>query len=97
MEPNVSAVGLLSQALQAFFAASVQSANTSFNSLLDALLSTARGPGGGGGPASKQAFYSIAQCAAVLCLAAGDSKCSATVAMLITTLKEGSGSDSVRA
>eukprot|EP00246_Nothoceros_aenigmaticus_P008850 TRINITY_DN2398_c0_g2_i1.p1 TRINITY_DN2398_c0_g2~~TRINITY_DN2398_c0_g2_i1.p1 ORF type:complete len:1034 (-),score=241.13 TRINITY_DN2398_c0_g2_i1:61-2811(-) len=85
------------QALQAFFAASVRSANTSFNALLDALLSTARGPGGGvGGPASKQAFYSIAQCAAVLCLAAGDAKCSTTVAMLISTLKEGNGSDSLQ-
>lgn len=74
------------QTLQCFFAALVQSANTSFDGLLDALILTAKGSAAAG-PASKPAFYSIAQCAAVLCLAAGDAKCSSTVAMLIDILK----------
>ncbi|KAL3700206.1 hypothetical protein R1sor_018228 [Riccia sorocarpa] len=81
------------QTLQGFFAALVQSANTSFDSLLEALLSTAKNSGSHGGPASKQAFHSIAQCVGVLCLAAGDTKCSSTVAMLINSLKGGSGND----
>eukprot|EP00249_Psilotum_nudum_P024642 c29247_g2_i2 orf=410-4126(+) len=82
------------QTLQSFFASLVQSANTSFDALLDSLLSSARGSAAAGGPASKQAFYSIAQCAAVLCLAAGDEKCSSTVAMLMSILK-GSNSHAV--
>lgn len=65
------------QILQAFFAALVQSANTSFDTLLEALLSTARSASPGG-RASKQAFHFTAQCAAVLCLAAGEAMCSKT-------------------
>lgn len=65
------------QTLQAFFAALVQSANTSFDTLLEALLSTANSASPGG-PASKQAFHSTAQCAAVLCLATGEAMCSKT-------------------
>ncbi|KAH9575070.1 hypothetical protein CY35_01G092900 [Sphagnum magellanicum] len=84
------------QTLQGFFAALVQSENTSFETLLDALLDTARSAVAPGGPASKQAFYSIAQCAAVLCLAAGDAKCSSTVAMLITTLRTSNGTDATQ-
>jgi cullin-associated NEDD8-dissociated protein 1 len=84
----------LLQTLQAFFAALVQSANTSFETLLEALLSTSRGASPGG-PASKQAFHSTAQCAAVLCLAAGEAKCSQTVGMLITTLRTSNGTDAV--
>lgn len=79
------------QALQSFFAALVRSANTSFDSLLDALIAISKGPAGAGGPAGKQAYYSIAQCAAVVCLAAGDAKCSSTVAMLINMLKGTNG------
>lgn len=82
------------QTLQGFFAALVQSANTSFDILLEALLSTARSASPGG-PASKQAFHSTAQCAAVLCLAAGETKCSQTVGMLITTLRTSNGTDAV--
>lgn len=84
----------LLQTLQAFFAALVQSANTSFETLLEALLSTSRSASPGG-PASKQAFHSTAQCAAVLCLAAGEAKCSQTVGMLITTLRTSNGTDAV--
>jgi hypothetical protein len=83
------------QMLQGFFAALVQSANTSFKTLLESLLSTARSTVAPGGPVSKQAFYSIAQCAAVLCLAAGDAECSSTVAMLVTTLRTSNGTDAV--
>ena len=72
--------------MQSFFAALVQSDRASFNSLLDSLISTAKGSASGGS-AVKQAFYSIAQCVAVLCIAAGDPKCSSTVEMLINMLK----------
>jgi cullin-associated NEDD8-dissociated protein 1 len=72
----------------------VQSANTSFDTLLEALLSTARSASPGG-PASKQAFHSTAQCAAVLCLAAGEAMCSQTVSMLVTTLRTSNGTDAV--
>jgi len=81
--------------LQGFFAALVQSANTSFKTLLESLFSTARSAVAPGGPVSKQAFYSIAQCVAVLCLAAGDAECSSTVAMLVTTLRTSNGTDVV--
>jgi cullin-associated NEDD8-dissociated protein 1 len=74
------------QALQAFFAALVQSDGASFNNLLDSLISTAKGSASGGS-AAKQAFYSVAQCIAVLCIAAGDPKCSSTVEMLVNMLK----------
>ncbi len=82
--------------LQGFFAALVQSANTSFKTLLESLLSTARSAVAPGGPVSKQAFYSIAQCVvAVLCLPAGDTECSSTMAMLVTTLRTSNGTDAV--
>lgn len=79
------------QALQSFFAALVRSENTSFDSLLDALITASKSSAAGGGPAGKQAYYSIAQCAAVVCLAAGDANCSSTVAMLINMLKGTNG------
>ncbi|KAF6143925.1 hypothetical protein GIB67_001719 [Kingdonia uniflora] len=74
-------------ALQNFFAALVQSANTSFDVLLDALLSSAKPTPQTGGLA-KQALYSVAQCVAVLCLAAGDQKCASTIQMLTGILKD---------
>lgn len=83
------------QALQNFFAALVYSANTSFDKLLDSLLSTAK-PSPQSGGVAKQALFSIAQCVAVLCLAAGDQKCSATVKMLTDILKDDSATNSVR-
>ncbi|KAG5541199.1 hypothetical protein RHGRI_021154 [Rhododendron griersonianum] len=82
-------------ALQNFFAALVYSANTSFDKLLDSLLSTAK-PSPQSGGVAKQALFSIAQCVAVLCLAAGDQKCSATVKMLTDILKDDSATNSVR-
>lgn len=80
-------------ALQNFFAALVYSANTSFDKLLDSLLSTAK-PSPQSGGVAKQALFSIAQCVAVLCLAAGDQKCSATVKMLTDILKDDSATNS---
>ena len=68
------------QDLQIFFASLVQSANTSFDALLDALLSSAK-PSPQLGGLANQALYSIAQCVVVLCLAAGDKKCASTVEM----------------
>ncbi|XP_057469617.1 cullin-associated NEDD8-dissociated protein 1-like isoform X2 [Actinidia eriantha] len=82
-------------ALQSFFAALVYSANTSFDALLESLLSTAK-PSPQSGGVTKQALYSIAQCVAVLCLAAGDQKCSATVKMLTDILKDDSGTNSAK-
>lgn len=82
------------QALQNFFAALVYSANTSFDSLLESLLASAK-PSPQSGGIAKQALYSIAQCVAVLCLAAGDQKCSATVTMLTQILKDDNSSNSV--
>ncbi|OMO65586.1 Armadillo-like helical [Corchorus olitorius] len=73
-------------ALQNFFAALVYSANTSFDVLLESLLSSAK-PSPQSGGVAKQALHSIAQCVAVLCLAAGDQKCSSTVKMLADILK----------
>lgn len=83
------------QALQNFFTALVYSANTSFDVLLDSLLSTAK-PSAQTGAVAKQALFSIAQCVAVLCLAAGDKKCSSTVSMLTDILKADSSTNSVR-
>uniref|UniRef100_A0A2N9FPE5 HTH three-helical bundle domain-containing protein n=1 Tax=Fagus sylvatica TaxID=28930 RepID=A0A2N9FPE5_FAGSY len=80
-------------ALQSFFAALVYSANTSFDVLLDSLLSSAK-PSPQSGGVAKQALYSIAQCVAVLCLAAGDQKCSSTVEMLTEILKDDSSTNS---
>ncbi|KAG2656253.1 hypothetical protein PVAP13_1KG070300 [Panicum virgatum] len=82
------------QALQRFFASLVQSANTSFDALLDSLISAAK-PSQSGGLA-KQALSSIAKCVAVLCLAAGDQKCAATIEMLKGILKDDSASNSAK-
>ncbi|GAB4848565.1 Cullin-associated NEDD8-dissociated protein 1 [Ancistrocladus abbreviatus] len=82
-------------ALQSFFAGLVYSANTSFESLLDSLLSSAK-PSPQSGGVAKQALFSIAQCVAVLCLAAGDSKCSSTVDMLTEILKGNSSNNSAK-
>lgn len=82
-------------ALQNFFAGLVYSANTSFESLLDSLLSSAK-PSPQSGGVAKQAMFSIAQCVAVLCLAAGDDKCSSTVNMLTDILKGDSTKNSAK-
>ncbi|XP_010314277.2 cullin-associated NEDD8-dissociated protein 1 [Solanum lycopersicum] len=82
-------------ALQNFFAALVYSANTSFDTLLDSLLSTAK-PSPQSGGVTKQALFSIGQCVAVLCLAAGDRKCSSTVNMLTDSLKDDSSTNSAK-
>ncbi|KAI3445544.1 hypothetical protein Pfo_002209 [Paulownia fortunei] len=82
-------------ALQNFFGALVYSANTSFDVLLDSLLSTAK-PSVQSGAVAKQALFSIAQCVAVLCLAAGDKKCSSTVNMLTDILKADSSTNSAK-
>lgn len=82
------------QALQNFFAALVYSANTSFDSLLESLLGCAK-PSPQSGGIAKQALHSIAQCVAVLCLAAGDQKCTSTVKMLTDILKDDSSPNSV--
>ncbi|KAK6159683.1 hypothetical protein DH2020_003064 [Rehmannia glutinosa] len=82
-------------ALQNFFGALVYSANTSFDVLLDSLLSTGKSSVQSGGVA-KQALFSIARCVAVLCLAAGDKKCSSTVNMLTDILKADSSTNSAK-
>lgn len=82
-------------ALQNFFATLVYSANTSFDTLLESLLSTAK-PSPQSGAIAKQALFSIAQCVAVLCLAAGDPKCSSTVHMLTEILKDDSSTNSAK-
>ncbi|KAK6945544.1 TATA-binding protein interacting (TIP20) [Dillenia turbinata] len=82
-------------ALQNFFAALVYSANTSFDTLLDSLLSSTK-PSPQSGGVARQALYSIAQCVAVLCLAAGDQKCSSTVKMLTDILKDDSSPNSAK-
>ncbi|KAA3478064.1 cullin-associated NEDD8-dissociated protein 1-like [Gossypium australe] len=81
-------------ALQNFFAGLVYSENTSFDALLESLLSSAK-PSPQSGGVAKQALYSIAQCVAVLCLAAGDQKCSSTVKMLTDILKDNGTTNSV--
>ncbi|KAF3321511.1 cullin-associated NEDD8-dissociated protein 1-like protein [Carex littledalei] len=83
------------QALQRFFAALVQTANTSFETLLDSLLSSTKPSPQSGGP-TKQALHSIAQCVAVLCLAAGDQKCASTVEMLMGILKDDNNGSSAK-
>lgn len=83
------------QALQNFFAALVHSANTSFDALLDSLLSSAK-PSPQSAGLAKQALYSVAQCVAVLCLAAGNQKCASTVEMLTNILKDDSTMNSAR-
>ncbi|KAI4375458.1 hypothetical protein MLD38_013325 [Melastoma candidum] len=79
--------------LQNFFAALVYSANSSFDSLLESLLSSAK-PYPQSGAIVKQALYSIAQCVAVLCLAAGDQKCSSTMKMLTDILRDDTSTNS---
>ncbi|XP_031392996.1 cullin-associated NEDD8-dissociated protein 1 [Punica granatum] len=81
-------------ALQNFFATLVYSSNTSFDALLESLLSSVKSSASSG--IVKQALYSIAQCVAVLCLAAGDQKCSSTVKMLTEILKDGNNSISAK-
>ncbi|KAG1370006.1 hypothetical protein COCNU_15G003720 [Cocos nucifera] len=83
------------QTLQRFFASLVHSANTSFETLLDSLLSSAK-PSPQSGGLAKQALYSVAQCVAVLCLAAGDQKCASTVEMLKGILKDDSGTNTAK-
>ncbi|GLT90694.1 hypothetical protein SLE2022_086150 [Rubroshorea leprosula] len=82
-------------ALRKFFSALVESANTSFGSLLESLLSSVKASPQSGGVA-KQALHSIAQCVAVLCLTAGDQKCSSTVKMLTDILKDDSATNSAK-
>ncbi|XP_048426960.1 cullin-associated NEDD8-dissociated protein 1 isoform X3 [Pyrus x bretschneideri] len=48
------------------------------------------------GGVAKQALYSIAQCVAVLCLAAGAQQCSSTVTMLTEILKDDSTTNSAK-
>ncbi|GAU44670.1 hypothetical protein TSUD_204500 [Trifolium subterraneum] len=48
------------------------------------------------GGIAKQALHSIAQCVAVLCLAAGDQKCTSTVKMLTDILKDDSSPNSAK-
>ncbi|GKA45819.1 polyubiquitin 11 [Tanacetum coccineum] len=83
------------KALQNFFASLVYSANTSFDALLESLLSTAK-PSPQSGVIAKQDLFSIAQCVAVLCLAAGDHKSSSTVKMLTEILKVDSSTNSMQ-
>ncbi|XP_010930555.1 cullin-associated NEDD8-dissociated protein 1 [Elaeis guineensis] len=83
------------QTLQRFFASLVHSANTSFETLLDSLLSSVK-PSPQSGGLAKQALYSVAQCVAVLCLAAGDQKCASTVEMLKGILKDDSGTNTAK-
>ncbi|OAY62667.1 Cullin-associated NEDD8-dissociated protein 1 [Ananas comosus] len=83
------------QALQGFFASLVHSANTSFDDLLDSLLSSAK-PSPQAGGLAKQALCSIAQCVAVLCLAAREQKCACTVEMLMAILKDDSSISSAK-
>eukprot|EP00850_Spirogloea_muscicola_P001276 SM000004S15146 [mRNA] locus=s4:1584727:1593967:+ [translate_table: standard] len=83
------------QMLQQFLASLVRTANISFDALLDELLLTSKGASALGGGVSKQAYHSIAQCVAVLCVAAGDAKCDSTVEMLLNNLRSGSGRDAM--
>ena len=77
-----------------FFVVLVYYANTSFDSLLESLLACAK-PSPQSGGIAKQALHSMAQCVVVLCLAAGDQKCSSIVKMLIDILKDDSSSNSI--
>ncbi|KAL6560887.1 Cullin-associated NEDD8-dissociated protein 1 [Orobanche hederae] len=78
-----------------FFAVLVRSANTSFDELLETLVSTAKTSPEAGGAAEK-ALFSIATCIAVLCFAAGHEKCSSTVDMLANILKDDSNVNVVK-
>lgn len=84
------------QELQSFFAALIHSADSSFDDLLGLLISTDIPSIESGCRFATQALYSNAQCVAVLCLAAGDQKCSSTVKMLAARLKADSTAYSVR-
>ncbi|KAL6549663.1 Cullin-associated NEDD8-dissociated protein 1 [Orobanche hederae] len=87
----VKSLLLQGQALQ-FFVVLVRAANTSFDELLETLVSTAKTSPEAGGAAEK-ALFSIATCIAVLCLAAGHEKCSSTVDMLANILKDDSNAN----
>ena len=82
------------QALQNVFAALVYSANTSIDYVLESLFASAK-PSPQSGGIAKQALHSIAQCVTILCLVAGDQKCSSTVKMLTDILKDDNSSNSV--
>eukprot|EP00898_Chlorokybus_atmophyticus_P001722 jgi/Chlat1/2550/Chrsp175S02405 len=94
------------QSLQAFFASLVytNTPSATYEDLLNALLAAgtvAAGPVGAAAsaassPTNRQAFHSVAQCVAVLCLAAGDSKCVSTADMLVGNLQNASTEDSKR-
>ncbi|KAL6580087.1 Cullin-associated NEDD8-dissociated protein 1 [Orobanche minor] len=86
------ALGAGTSALQECFVVLVSSANTSFDELLETLVSTAKPSPEVGGPAEK-ALFSIATCIAVLCLAAGYEKYSSTVDMLANILKDDSNAN----
>ncbi|KAG5068422.1 hypothetical protein JHK85_000799 [Glycine max] len=81
-------------ALQNVFAALVYSANTSIDYVLESLFASAK-PSPQSGGIAKQALHSIAQCVTILCLVAGDQKCSSTVKMLTDILKDDNSSNSV--
>ncbi|KAL6522458.1 Cullin-associated NEDD8-dissociated protein 1 [Orobanche minor] len=83
------------QALQEFFAVLGRSANTSFDELLETLVSIAKTSPEAGGAAEK-ALFSIATCITVLCLAAGHEKCSSTVDMLANILKDDNNANVVK-
>ncbi|KAL6538821.1 Cullin-associated NEDD8-dissociated protein 1 [Orobanche minor] len=82
------------KALQEFFVVLVRSENTSFDELLETLVSTAKTSPEAGGAAAK-ALFSVATCIAVLCLAAGHEKCSSIVDMLANILKDDSNANVV--
>ncbi|KAK1391737.1 hypothetical protein POM88_010793 [Heracleum sosnowskyi] len=73
-------------AMQIFFAVLIHSADTSFDDLIGPLISIDVPFFKAGGSFLKQALLSSAQRVAVLCLAAGDHKCSFTVKMLAAML-----------
>lgn len=85
----------LLQELQSFFSALIHYADTSFDDLLGSLISTYPPSFKSVDSFAKQALFSTAQCVAVLCLAAGDQKCSSTVKMLAAMLKADSTAYSV--
>lgn len=80
------------QMLQHFFVEQVRLANTGFAALLESILACGRAatisPGTTASSAvNRAALSSIAQCAAVLCVAAGPEQCSQTVARFYAALK----------
>ncbi|CAI7847637.1 unnamed protein product, partial [Closterium sp. NIES-53] len=98
LSPSPCSPPLPRQALQEFFAVQVRASATSFDALLAALLSAGRpfsssmSPAAAAAAASssaaaRPAFSSVAQCAAVLCVAAGADQCAATVRTLMSNLE----------